>query len=103
MTHVINCSTLSLFFVQPCSMFLPPGGESFACSDSFRAPDLSVRPVLSRLQVVSATAAHSAHHHLHRTSLPLHSFTKAATCQCSGPLCPPQISNPRTCSYALRM
>src|SRR6267142_1159489 len=100
MTCVINCSTLSLFFVRPCSMFLPLGGESFAHLDSFRAPDLSVCPVLSRLQVVSATAAHSAHHHLHRTSLPLHLFTKAATCQRSRPLCLPQTSNPRICSYA---
>src|SRR6267142_7102732 len=47
---------------------LPPGGESFACSDSFRAPDMSIHPVLSRLQVVSATAAHSTCHHPHSRS-----------------------------------
>jgi len=47
---------------------LPPGGESFACSDSFCAPDLSIRPMLSRLQVVSAMAAHSARHHPHSRS-----------------------------------
>src|SRR6267142_2187696 len=34
-------------------MFLPLGGESFACLDSFHAPDLSVHPALSRLQLVS--------------------------------------------------
>jgi len=79
MTCVINCSTLT--FCAPFFLYdhthstgfcpdlpLPPGGESFARLDSFHAPDLSIHPVLSRLQVVSAMAAHSAHHHPHSRS-----------------------------------